>query len=90
MSPWQNQDSESVESRLFPFVEGEEVKPFCFNFMCVSSASSLCTTLMLGAQGVQQRALDPLELVLQIVVSHHMGTETQTPVVRKSSECPNC
>lgn len=53
-------------------------------YVCESFSGCLCTTLMLGAQGVQQRALDPLELVLQIVVSH-MGAEIQTQVLLKSS-----
>ena len=32
----------------------------------------LCTTYMPGAYGVQKRVLDPLELELQTVVSHHV------------------
>lgn len=50
------------------------------SYVCESFAVCLCTTLMLGAQGVQQRALDPREMALQLVVSHHLGAEIQTQV----------
>lgn len=39
------------------------------------------------AHRVQKRALDPLELQSQMVVSHHMGTETQTQVFCLSNSC---
>jgi hypothetical protein len=38
----------------------------------------LSSTHMPSAGGGQEKALDPLELELQIVVSHHMGAENQT------------
>ena len=41
------------------------------------------------AHGVQKRALDPLELELQMVVSHHVGAENQTWVPWKSNNALN-
>lgn len=39
---------------------------FCLLYMCV----------LHGAHGVQKEALDPLELELQKVGSHHVGTRS--------------
>lgn len=41
-------------------------------------------TWVSGACGGQES--DPLELVLKIIVSHHMGTGNQTQVLRSSSQ----
>ena len=35
-----------------------------------------------SASGVQKRASDPLELKLQMVVSHHVGARDRTQVLR--------
>ena len=45
-----------------------------FYFMCMAVLSALyvCEPCMSGACEDQKRALDPLELELQIVVSHHV------------------
>ena len=37
---------------------------------------------MPSASGVQKRASDPLELKLQMVVSHHVGARDRTQVLR--------
>lgn len=37
----------------------------------------------------QRRVLDPLELVLQKVVWHHVGAKNQTQVLYKHSKCSN-
>lgn len=34
----------------------------------------------------QKATLDPLELELEVVVSHHVGAENQTRVLRKSKQ----
>lgn len=39
------------------------------------------------AHRVQKRALDPLALQSQMVVGHHVGTDTQTQVFCKSNSC---
>ena len=41
---------------------------------------------MSDVQGWQKRALDPLELKTQMVVSHHVGAGDQTQVLCKSSK----
>jgi hypothetical protein len=51
-----------------------------FSFIC------LCITRMSGAHGGQKRTSDPLELVLQIVVSLQMGAKNWTLVLWKSSQ----
>lgn len=49
---------------------------FSLNFMDMSVLLHLCLCIMClpGALGFQQRVLDSLELVLQMIVSQHMGT----------------
>lgn len=47
----------------------------------------LWTTSVPGAWGVQKRALDPLELELQVVVNHHVLTGKWTQVFCKNSQC---
>jgi hypothetical protein len=39
------------------------------------------------SRGGQKRALDPQELELQMVVSHHVGVGEQTWVLCKSNKC---
>ena len=43
----------------------------------------MCTLGMLGAQGGQNKALDPLKLELWKVVSHYVGPQ----VLCKSNKC---
>jgi hypothetical protein len=45
------------------------------------------TMHMPDAHRVQKRALDPLELKLQMVVSHNVGAGNQTPVLCKIHSC---
>jgi hypothetical protein len=47
----------------------------------------LCT-LCVQARGGQKRALDPLELELQMVASHHVGAGNQTLVLCKIIKYP--
>jgi hypothetical protein len=47
---------------------------------------TFCTAEVPGACG-GKRASGPLELELQIVVSHHVSAENQTRVLQKSSWC---
>ena len=42
--------------------------------MCVLSVFIYVHHMRVGAGGGQKRALDPLELQLQIVVSYHVGS----------------
>ena len=51
----------------------------CITGICVHIC--LCTSCVFGACGGQKRALDALELELQMVVSHHMGAGNQTQVL---------
>lgn len=53
---------------------------FCFH-VC------LCTTCMHGASWGQRTVSDPLELELQLVVSHHVDVENWTYVFWKNSQC---
>lgn len=47
----------------------------------------LYTTCVLGARRSQKRALDPLELELRMVASHHVSAGNQIWVLCKSSQC---
>ena len=40
--------------------------------------------------GGQKKASDPLELELQVVVSHHVGTGHQMPVFYKAASALDC
>jgi hypothetical protein len=40
-----------------------------------------------GAHEDQKRASDPLELELQTVVSHHVGSRNQTWVLWRNGQC---
>lgn len=54
--------------------------------MCVGvlPACSLCTACILGTQGGNQKMVSGhLELEIQMVVSHHMGVESGTQILRK-------
>lgn len=44
----------------------------------------LCTMYVFGVQGDQKKVLNPVELDLQVVVSHHVGSGTQTWVLCKN------
>lgn len=48
---------------------------------------SMCATCVPGVQGGKKRRLDPTELDLGMVVSHHMGVENRTRVLCKSNKC---
>lgn len=49
----------------------------------------MCTTQVLGAQNRQQRALDPLKVELQMIVSLHVGTGNQIQVICKIASILN-
>lgn len=53
---------------------------FCLH-ICV------CAVCMPGTLRGKKRALDPLQLVLQMAVSQHMGARNQTWVLREGSWC---
>lgn len=56
---------------------------FCL-YMC------LCITYRPGACGVRKRLTDPLELDLQMVLSHHVGTRDKIQVICKKTSALNC
>lgn len=45
----------------------------------------MCTTFLPGTRGGQERASDPLELVLEMTISHHEGSRKETPVLQKNN-----
>jgi hypothetical protein len=45
------------------------------------------TTCMSGACGGQKQKPGPLEMELQMIVSHHVGARNQTWVLSKSNKC---
>lgn len=46
-----------------------------------------CTTCVLCVSASQKSVLDPQELKLELVISHHAGAENQTRVPCKSNRC---
>jgi hypothetical protein len=56
----------------------------CVSFACMCvCVPHVCPV----SRGGQKRALDPQELELQMVVSHHVGVGEQTWVLCKSNKC---
>lgn len=47
----------------------------------------ICTICLPGALGEQRRALDTLELELQVIVNCHLDSRNQTQVLCKSNKC---
>jgi hypothetical protein len=47
----------------------------------------MCPICILSNHGDQKRVSDPLKLVLQMAVGHHVDAGNQTPVLCKSSQC---
>lgn len=50
----------------------------------------MCTTCMLGIRRGQNRALDPLELELQMVVNHRVGTRISPGPLEEGTELFIC
>lgn len=66
---------------------GIELFIFCEDLFLLFIYMYLCVCVHMGTCGYQKRALDPLELEFQGVVTCHMGAHTWTPVLWKSKRC---
>lgn len=58
-----------------------------FPYVCVHACSAYMHIGALHACGGQKKASDSLELEVQMLVSHHFGSRTQTWFFWKSSQC---
>ena len=61
-----------------------------FYFMCLNVSFAymcVCPSMYAYARGGQKRMSDPLELILGMVVGHHVGVGDQTQVFCKNSQC---
>jgi hypothetical protein len=47
----------------------------------------MCVYIYIGASGNHKRMSNPLVLELRKVVTHHVGTDTQTQVFCKGKKC---
>jgi len=52
----------------------------CMVYVCIMYVC-MCITCILGTHESQERTLDVLELELQMVVSHHVGSGNKIPVL---------
>lgn len=59
-----------------------------FYCMCVCARALVCIYTYVQCPRRAERASDPLELELWMVVSYHVGYGNQIPVLWKSSKCP--
>lgn len=63
-------------------------KIYLYNFMCMEvSPASVCAPHACSELRGQKRALEPLDLKLQMVMSHRVDARTQTWVFWESSQC---
>lgn len=71
-----------------PGLENRRGKLLLFKyFMCMIFCLHVYLHIAGGAHGDQKMALDSLELVLQTIVSHHVGTGNPTQSLCKSNNC---
>lgn len=60
---------------------------YLFKCMSVCLHEHMCTAFMPGTGRGQKRALHPLVLELQVIVSLHVGARNQTWVLQMSNRC---
>lgn len=69
-------------------------KDVCISILCLwgfcMHVCHLCNTCMPHANRGQKRGLDPLELLLQVVVNHHVGTGNKPKFPRRATGALHC